>query len=398
MMFDFLEDWRQARNVRQLPEARREMVFYSEGAAYWSHLEPIIRNLLSRHDQAVTYITSEARDPGLRMRHPLWQAFLIRPGTALTLLFRQLEARVMVMTMPDLDNFHLRRSIHRVHYVFVQHGTCSLHMANTKGAFDHYDTVFCTGPHQVRELRRMEEIYDLPRKAVFKHGFGRLDALLAAAANAPSRDPDAPPQVLVAPSWGAQGILETCGEPLLTALEEAGYRVTVRPHPETRRRHPRLLRLLERRWKSSPRVRFDTGNGGFDSLLAADVMISDWSSVAHEFAFGLEKPVLFIDVPRKEHNPDYREIGVEPVEIGLRETLGRVLAPGRIAEAPAQIDALLAEREAWRARVSRLRRSFFFNPGRSGEAGAAKLVSILEECMRALPDLREAPRFSRAER
>ena len=33
-------------------------------------------------------------------------------------------------------------------------------------------------------------------------------------------------------------------------------------------------------------------------------MVSDWSGVAMEFAFGLERPVLFIDVPRKTNNPE----------------------------------------------------------------------------------------------
>ena len=40
----------------------------------------------------------------------------------------------------------------------------------------------------------------------------------------------------------------------------------------------------------------------------ADLMISDWSGVAFEFAFGLEKPVIFIDLPKKINNSDFNYI------------------------------------------------------------------------------------------
>ena len=46
-------------------------------------------------------------------------------------------------------------------------------------------------------------------------------------------------------------------------------------------------------------------------------MISDWSGVAIEYAFSLEKPVLYIDVPQKIFNPNFDEIGIVPMEIEL---------------------------------------------------------------------------------
>ena len=35
------------------------------------------------------------------------------------------------------------------------------------------------------------------------------------------------------------------------------------------------------------------------SLYQSDLMISDWSGVAFEYAFAFNKPVIFCDVPKK---------------------------------------------------------------------------------------------------
>ncbi len=53
------------------------------------------------------------------------------------------------------------------------------------------------------------------------------------------------------------------------------------------------------------RFQLETNIATNDSFCAADLMISDWSGAALEFAFATERPGLFVDVPRKVNNPDY---------------------------------------------------------------------------------------------
>ncbi len=48
-----------------------------------------------------------------------------------------------------------------------------------------------------------------------------------------------------------------------------------------------------------------------DSLLRADVLICDISGIALEYVFGTERPVLFLDVPLKIHNPRFKELEKE---------------------------------------------------------------------------------------
>ena len=59
-----------------------------------------------------------------------------------------------------------------------------------------------------------------------------------------------------------------------------------------------------------------------DSLFESDLLICDWSAMAIEYALGLGKPVLFVDVPPRVRNPNYAELGLEPMEMRIRRELG----------------------------------------------------------------------------
>ena len=83
------------------------------------------------------------------------------------------------MTLPDLGNLWLKRSVHPVEYVYVFHSMNSTHTSYRRGAFDNFDTILCVGPHHVDEIRKAEEVYGLPAKRLVEHGSTKLDRLLA---------------------------------------------------------------------------------------------------------------------------------------------------------------------------------------------------------------------------
>src|SRR5262249_60429323 len=82
------------------------------------------------------------------------------------------------------------------------------------------------------------------------------------------------------------------------------------------------------------------GVGERESLVDAHVMVADWSGAGLDFALGLEKPVLFIDLPPKARNDTWQELGIEPLEWSVRDKIGAILPPDRLAEAPARIRQL----------------------------------------------------------
>ena len=79
-----------------------------------------------------------------------------------------MDADIVAMTTPDLDNFYIKRSLVRkdVEYIYVPHDMMSVHMGFRKASLDHFDTIFCTGEHVAREVRKTEEVYSLPQKTL----------------------------------------------------------------------------------------------------------------------------------------------------------------------------------------------------------------------------------------
>ena len=218
----------------QLPKSKRRLTFYSEGKNYWPHLEGLIKEVLATSDIHVCYITSGKDDPGLSLENPKYITFQIDEGFVRNWLFEIIETDIMVMTMPDLHQYQIKRSKHKVHYIYVQHSLVSLHMVYRQGAFDHYDTILCAGPHHIREIRAMEALYNLPPKNLIQYGYSRLEAILEEAQKRPRKKKSIgePKHFLMAPSWGPKGTLESgIGEKIIDQLIDKGCKVTLRPHP-----------------------------------------------------------------------------------------------------------------------------------------------------------------------
>ncbi len=362
----------------QLPRERRRVVFYSEGPAYWTHLRGLVECFLEVTDVPVCYFSSSEDDPGLSFSHPNLATFPIDDSWVRDWLFANVDTDLMVMTMPDLHLFQLKRSRHKVHYVYVQHSLVSQHMAYQPGAFDHFDTVFCAGPHHVTEIRALEEDRGTRPKKLVEHGYQRLDEILASPQDddLSTTKPDTP-HVLIAPSWGPNGIIEKLGNPPIEALLADGIRVTLRPHPQTIRKSREAVETILQRHRQNPLFRFDDDASSAASLQASDLMISDWSGAALDYAFGLGKPVLFIDTPPKVNNPDYEQLGIEPFESRIRDVVGEIVpesAAGNLCPVVRRLVDTSTE-----STMADIAADHVFNIGRSSDVGAAALLQILEE-------------------
>ena len=367
------QDWSNYRRFQKLPPRERNIVFYSETHQDWHHLQPLIDFLTERLTRTVCHVTSEPTAPLPAVSRAGLHTFRIRSGALSTWFFQTLKADVMVLTMLDLHNFQLKRSIHPVHYIYVFHSMGSTHMVDHENSYDHYESLLCTGPHHVAEIRRREELKGLPPKHLFAYGYPRLDRLIEVTAAHP-RDPSAPTTVLLAPTWGEQSTLHVCGEPLIAALLGAGLRVILRPHYQTARLAPRLVQRLVAKFGKHPKFRHVDRMEESASLLESDLLISDWSAMAIEYALGFGKPVLFVDVPPRVRNPKYAELGLEPMEMRIRRELGTILPLDRLADAPQFVAKLLRGGAEFRARCAALREAWTFNFGRSVEAGAREIA------------------------
>jgi len=369
------QDWKSVRRFQTLPPADRSIVFYSETHQDWHHLQPLIDFLAGPLSRTVCHVTSEPTVP-LPPTPDADHTFRIGAGALCTWFFQTLKADVMALTMLDLQNFHLKRSVHPVHYAYVFHSMGSTHMVDHASSYDHYDSLLCVGPHHVAEIRRREELAGLPPKHLFAHGYPRLERLVATAP-APRR-PEARASVLLAPTWGEQSTLHVCGEPLIAALLGAGIGVILRPHYQTTRLAPQVVERLVARFGSDPGFRYVERMEESASLFESDLLVCDWSAMAIEYALGLGKPVLFVDVPPRVRNPRYAELGLEPMEMRIRRELGTVLPLDRVSEAPRYVAELQLRGADFRKRLAERREEWVFNFGHSVEVGAREIARIAD--------------------
>src|SRR6266851_8872320 len=371
-------EWSSYRRFRKVPPPDRNIVFYSETHQDWHHLQPLSDFLTERLARPVCHVTSEPTVALPSAPSGRLHAFRVGAGAVCTWLFQTLKADVMVLTMLDLGNFQLKRSLYPVHYVYVFHSMGSTHMVDHENSYDHYDSLLCTGPHHVAEIRRREQLKGLLPKHLFAYGYPRLERLVALAASH-SREASNTTTALLAPTWGEHSILHVCGESLIATLLEAGIHVILRPHYQTARLAPRLVQSLVARFGGDPRFRHVDRMEESASLLESDLLICDWSAMAIEYALGLGKPVLFVDVPPRVRNPTYPELGLEPMELRIRRELGTVLLLDRLTEAPAHVAELLRGAAAFRVRSAALRKEWVFNFGRSVELGAREIARLADE-------------------
>ncbi len=368
-------DYRRFRSGENAPR----IVFYAEGPESWPHFEPILAELTGSLGRRLAYVTSSPSDPVLKRTDPNLDTFCVGAGVLWITFFQTLRNALIVMTMPDLETFHIKRSrFPHVHYAYVFHSMVSTHMTYRKGAFDHFDTLLCVGPHHLAEIRATEKLHGLKAKELLEHGYGRLDAILRDNAGRTPPPRTGPLRVLLAPSWGANGVLETMGVPVIEALLQAGFDLTVRPHPQTPRLKPKLIAGFKHRFGGRKNFVLEESVVSRQSLLDSHVMISDWSGAALEYAFGLEKPVVFIDLPRKVNNPEYEKLPMPPLEVSIREKLGAVVARDDFPGLCRAVERLAAAGDTYRDTLRALRSETIFNLGQSGVVGAKALVQLFE--------------------
>lgn len=379
--------WAEWQRFRSLPDRDREIVFYAEGGGDWPHFAPVVEALTGKFNREICYLTSAEDDPVFALRNKRIKCFCIGPDPTRALVFAFMQARIFVMTTPDLDSLHLRRSVHPVHYLYIFHALNSTHMVYRKGAFDAYDTILCPGPPHKEEIRRTEREYNLKEKRLVEHGYGRLDAMLE---NSRSENecceaaPESGRRLLLGPSWGQCSFIEDpCGRELIETLLAGGHRLDLRLHPMTVRRFPMLAKDLERDFGSTGRFRVITDMSEKDSFYLSELLITDWSGTAYEYAYTRERPVLFLNTPRKVNNPEYTRIDLVPLEVSIRNEIGEVLELSQIVGVAQVVDRLCANIEAFRKRIQQSREQCIYNVGNSGERGAEAIIDALEQFLQA---------------
>ena len=298
-------------------------------------------------------------------------------------LMMKMDAEVVVMTMPDIENYHIKRSYIRkdINYVYVPHGMDSLNMTMRTGSMDHYDSVLCTGKIQKEEIEKTEEVYNLPKKELVEWGYSLLDEMREDYAKMPKKENDIK-SILIAPSWQKDNIVDSCLEDILDNLKGHGYKITVRPHPQHVRHMPEKMEGLKERYKNDTDIEIQTDFSSNSTVFEADLMITDWSGIAYEYAYTTCKPVLFIDTPMKIMNPEYKKIGIEPLNIWMRYEIGRVLKLDEIDKTADTAAKMLAASDTYKDSIDRFVKEYVYNLGSSASVGAKYIIQEIQKAIK----------------
>ena len=112
----------------------------------------------------------------------------------------------------------------------------------------------------------------------------------------------------------------------------------LRPHLRTLRDSTKLMDSIKENFGKNPNFILEKGVITFDSLNNSLCMISDWSGISLEYAFTFERPVIFIDVPKKVLNPNSGDISLETIEVSIRNKVGHVVSPCLLYTSPSPRD------------------------------------------------------------
>ncbi len=368
----------------------KHLVIYSEKSGFYKYFEAIIEALLRKSNITVHYVTNDPNDAifALAEKEPRIKAYYIGLKKMIPLMMRA-EADIMVMTTPDLDKYYIKRSIVKkdMEYVYVPHDMMSVHMGFREGALDAFDTIFCTGPHIVREVRATEAVYGLPEKRLVEFGYPFADKLIAAGEAERATHVAGPrKEILIAPSWQEDNLLDSCVDQLIEQLYGEDYHITVRPHPEYVKRYGARMQAIVDRYadKVGDGLSFELDFTVNKSVYSSDLLITDWSGIALEYCFATRRPALFVNTAMKCMNPNWQKIDCVPTEITLRDTVGVSVDKDRLGETRAIVQELFARADEYEVKIGEVLREHIYNQGHAGEAGADYLLkSIVEKRKKA---------------
>ena len=371
-------EWKELQKFEKLTDSERSIVFYAENKASMNHFKSLIFELTEKMNLQICYVTSVKDDPIFSSKNQRILPFYIGDGTARTKFFLTLKAIILVMDMPDLQTFHIKRSKkYPVHYVYLFHSMFSIHSYLRKGALDNYDTIFCVGPHHINEIRETEKMYGLKSKNLINYGYGRLDALLQEREYFQRTDSSINNLILIAPSYGNNNLLEKCGLELIDILLKSNFKVILRPHFRTLRDSTKLIDSIKEKFEKNPNFVLERGIIPSNLFHNSLCMISDWSGISLEYAFVLERPVLFVDVPKKINNTDFEKIHYKDIETNIRRDIGYVISPNEIENVPEKINSLFENSDKFRKQIRQVRSKTVFNIGGSAVVGAKHIAKLL---------------------
>ena len=364
--------------------ANKHLVFFAEGSGYYKYFADIIDYILAKSNIAIHYLTPDPNDIIFEKAKENSQIkpYYIGDKKIITLMMK-MDADMVVMSTPDLETYHIKRSYIKkdVEYVYTDHGIGSSNLTLRPHALDHFDTILCTGPWQKEEMRAMEKLYGTQEKNLVESGYCLLDNMCRAY-EAKEKVKNEKTTILIAPSWQKDNLLDYCLDDLLANILDHGYKVVLRPHPQYVRIYKAKMDKIIEKYKDKigPDFEIQTDFSSNSTVYDSDILITDWSNIGCEFSFTTLKPTIFLNTPMKVMNPNWKDLDIEPVDITLRDKIGKSFEVADFPRMPEIIDDMVTNSADYTDKIKKTREETVYNLYSAGEhAGKYILNSLVEK-------------------
>lgn len=270
----------------------RKYVIYNEDNRYWNLFKPICDEF-EKNKTELFYLTSSESDPCFSQNYTFIKPEFIGEGNMAFIKLNMLSAGIVLMTTPGLQVYQLKRSKNVKHYSHILHAPSDATMYRLFG-IDYFDSILLSGEYQKKDLRILETQRKLPAKELEVVGCPYLDTLKLKLEEIPSEE-NHNFTVLVSPSWGTSALLSKYGESLLDPLVETGWRIIIRPHPQSKKSEKDMLDKLTDKYKNYNNLEWDYNSDNIYSMKKSDIMISDFSGIIYDYTFLCNKPVMYVN-------------------------------------------------------------------------------------------------------
>ena len=270
----------------------KKYVVYNEGMQYWNVFKPVCDEFEKRQIE-LTYYTSAEKDPCFEQNYKYVKPEFIGEGNMAFVRLNMLSAGIVLMTTPGLQVYQLKRSKNVKHYSHVLHAASDATMYRLFG-IDYFDSILLTGDYQKTDIRLLEKQRNLKEKELVTVGCTYLDTLNLKIKMIPQEE-NHEFTVLVSPSWGASALLSKYGEKLLDPLVKTGWKIIVRPHPQSKKSESEMLTKLTEKYKDCINLVWDYERDNIYSMKKSDIMISDFSGIIYDYTFLCDKPIMYVN-------------------------------------------------------------------------------------------------------
>ena len=350
-------------------------VIYNEGNQYWNVFKPVTDEVEKRKIPLM-YYTSSKTDPIFDQKYEFVTSEYIGEGNTAFAKLNMLSAGFVLMTTPGLQVYQLKRSKSVKHYSHV------LHMPNDATTYrlfglDYFDSVLLTGDYQKDDIRTLEKNRGINSKDLVTVGCSYLDVLSEKINSIPAEENHVF-TVLVSPSWGEVGVLKRFGERLLDPLAATGWKIIIRPHPQSKKSEADMLKRLEERYKDNANVEWDYNRDNIYSMKKADIMISDFSGIVFDYTFLCNKPVMYVNTDMDLRPYDAYDLNKQLWQFSVLEKMGIKLEEKDFANIKEVIQNASDSPELAEQRKI-AKETAWMNIGKAGEKIADYMISTVEK-------------------